>query len=118
VAPGGRDGVLGGGEILDGDPERPEQSQLAIVAAPWSLADQNLAELGPDVVAVDRSLLERQAVFPGLGRERLAAVAKKRARDDGLDVELARGRGAGRCLTAGPSPSRSGAAARCAPSAA
>ena len=48
--PGRRDRPLGGGEILDGDAERAEQRQLAVVAAARRHARQHLTELGADVL--------------------------------------------------------------------
>ena len=58
-------------------------------------ADQDLADLGPDVVGPDRAFLEREQVVPRLVHGRLAPVDEEGRVGDRGRVELPRRREAG-----------------------
>src|SRR6266571_2777837 len=91
--PGGIDRTLGRGKVLDGEAERPEQRQLAVVAPPRGGPGKHLAEFRADVLlAGDQPLLDRQPELAGLVPQRLAAVAEQRARGHSRRVQLARPR--------------------------
>ena len=49
------DGERGGGQILDRDAERLEHRNLPGIRPAWCAADQELADLSPDVVRLDRA---------------------------------------------------------------
>ena len=78
------DAQLRSGEILDGDAERLEQRQLAVVAASRVPADEDVAELGRDVIGPNALLVDRVQVVAGLVQRRLAPVDEERRRGDGL----------------------------------
>ena len=63
---GAADAELARREILDGEPQRLEDRQLVVRAAPRVRADEHLAELGPDVLRPDPGLLDREQVVAGL----------------------------------------------------
>ena len=96
-----------GGEILDGEPERLEHGQLVGVPATRMRADQQLAELGANVVGPDAGFLHRRQVVAGLVQRRLAPVDEQPGAGDHVGIELARprdGRADGVHVRAGSEP--------------
>src|SRR5436853_7780455 len=64
------------GEILDGETERFEERNLVVSAAsqPLAILEQELADLGDDMVAGDRALAQWKKNVARLGERRLPPV--------------------------------------------
>ena len=73
--------VLGGGQILDGEAERLEDRDLLRRPSPLRRADQELADLGADVLRPDRALAQREEEVARLVHRRLAPVDEERRVD-------------------------------------
>ena len=84
------DDQLGGGEVLDGEPERLEDGQLVAARAAGMGADQHLAELGADVLLAEPGEQQVARLVHG----RLTPVDEEAGRGHRLRVELADGRDA------------------------
>src|SRR5262249_60241398 len=73
---------LGGREVLGTYPERLEDGELVGRTTSLALPDQDLAELGPDVVGADPRLLDGEEVVAALVEHGLARVGGGRRRRD------------------------------------
>ena len=78
----------GGGEILHGEAERLEERQLVVRPSRPGAPDEELAQLGQDVVGPDPALGDGSEVVPRLVDRRLAPVDEQRGLGDDVRLEL------------------------------
>src|SRR5579885_3190117 len=87
--------VLGGGQVLDRDPQRLEDRDVLGRDPPRDPQEEKVPQVAQEVVLPERPLLQGDEEVARLLHHRLLEVAEEAGAGDRRGVELARGRGAG-----------------------